>query len=144
MKYNKILVLAMIAVLAVVVVGSVYAADATKEKVRGIEFNIPTGFEETGTPMHDNVSQSGSVKATTDMVFYKNDTELFSIMVIEFNSKAEESLINDTGEKTDINGVTGYMSKTDEGYYNFQFVKDNSTVSILSTSEDLIKEIVVK
>ena len=44
------------------------------------EFNIPAGFEETGTPMHDNVSQSGSVKATTDMVFYKNDTELFHML----------------------------------------------------------------
>ena len=144
MKYNKFLVLAMIAVLAVFVVGSVYAADATKEKIRGIEFNIPAGFEETGTPMHDNVSQSGSVKATTDMVFYKNDTQLFSIMVIEFNSPAEESLVSDEGQKTDINGVTGYMSQTEDGYYNFNFVRGNSTISILSTSEDLIKEIVVK
>ena len=145
MKYNKILVLAMIAVLAIVLVGSVSAqSNGTKETIRGVDFNIPAGFTETDGSVHDNVTHSGSVKATTDMVFYKNDTELFSIMVIEFNSKAEESLINDTGEKTDINGVTGYMSKTDEGYYNFQFVKDNSTVSILSTSEDLIKKNVVK
>ena len=145
MKYNKILVLAMIAVLAIVLVGSVSAqSNGTKETIRGVDFNIPAGFTETDGSVHDNVTHSGSVKATTDMVFYKNDSTIVGILVVEFDTKVNESVIEEDGVKTDINGVSGYLNQTDDGYYSFEFIKDTKIITIMSPTKELIEEVVVK
>lgn len=142
MKNKKILVLALIVLLAVVAIGSVSAAENTT--IRGINFTIPDGFQETDNSIHDNVSTEGGLKSITDMVFYQNESDLVGIMVLEFETPVNESVINDSGEKTNINGVDGYLKQDDDGYCSFVYIKDKCIVTIMGTNQDIIKEFVTK
>jgi hypothetical protein len=139
MNYKKILTILLIIGLAFVIVGSVQASsDGEKATIRGIDFNIPDGYEESDLSDRDNVSDI----ATTDTIIYSGDDGVFSIMVMEFeDSIGIEELLE--GENTTINDINGTIEELDDGSYYFNYINDTSFITIHVDEKDLFEDILI-
>ncbi len=146
MKYKKILIIALIALIAIVLVGSVQAqSDVTKTTIRGIDFNVPNDFEVYSCDL-DSVSDTGL--STTDTYIYKDsNNDISSIMVIEFNdANGLDHLLNeqDDGEKTTINGHEGYLSDDDvTGGVLFKYIDGKCLVEVSAQSMTQLEKIII-
>ena len=142
MNYKKIFCIVLIAVLAVIVIGTVQAADsgATKTKIRGIDFNIPAGYTECSNSDRDNTSLSGVI---SDMILYENKTgDIFIITVMEFDHNVSPSLIEDDGNPVTIKNVDGRLENASDGDVRFNFIKDGKyLIMIRASDKNIIEEI---
>ena len=138
MDYKKILFIAIIAVLAVVVIGTVQAEDsnATKTAIRGIDFNIPAGYIEGNYSDRDNSSVKGVI---SDMILYENNSgDIFIITVMEFDHNV--SLDEDDGDPITIKDVDGRLENASYGDVRFNFVKDGNYLIMIRASDKSVIE----
>lgn len=129
MKFNRIAIIAILAILTVVLAGSASAFDlgflgggdseAQQITVGGIDFNIPAGFTENEDYKMDNEKSSSTtgVDYTMSAAGYEDDSKQNAIYVLvgdygNYNVTDEivEYVLDDMDyEKKTINGHDGYL-----------------------------------
>ena len=129
MKFNRIAIIAILAILTVVLAGSASAFDlgflgggdseAQQITVGGIDFNIPAGFTENEDYKMDNEKSNSTtgVDYTMSAVGYEDDSKQNAIYVLvgdygDYNVTNEivEYVLDDMDyEKKTINGHDGYL-----------------------------------
>ena len=140
---RKFLAILLIAAMLFVIMGSAQAeSGVTKITIRGVDFNLPDEFEESDFSIKDDFDEDSN--STTDIMIYSSDDCTISITVIEFDDDVDDSIISDWGEKTTIKGITGYLNQTDDGSYDFSYVKDNHSVSINGPDKEFIEGLIIE
>ncbi len=129
MKFNRIAIIAILAILTVVLAGSASAFDlgflgggdseAQQITVGGIDFNIPAGFTENEDYKMDNEKSNSTtgVDYTMSAAGYEDDSKQNAIYVLvgdygDYNVTNEivEYVLDDMDyEKKTINGHDGYL-----------------------------------
>ena len=129
MKFNRIAIIAILAILTVVLAGSASAFDlgflgggdseAQQITVGGIDFNIPAGFTENEDYKMDNEKSNSTtgVDYTMSAAGYEDDSKQNAIYVLvgdygDYNVTNEivEYVLSDMDyEKKTINGHDGYL-----------------------------------
>lgn len=129
MKFNRIAIIAILAILTVVLAGSASAFDlgflgggsseAQQITVGGIDFNIPAGFTENEDYKMDNEKSNSTtgVDYTMSAAGYEDDSKQNAIYVLvgdygDYNVTNEivEYVLDDIDyEKKTINGHDGYL-----------------------------------
>ena len=129
MKFNRIAIIAILAILTVVLAGSASAFDlgflgggdseAQQITVGGIDFNIPAGFTENEDHKMDNEKSNSTtgVDYTMSAAGYEDDSKQNAIYVLvgdygDYNVTNEivEYVLDDMDyEKKTINGHDGYL-----------------------------------
>ena len=129
MKFNRIAIIAILAILTVVLAGSASAFDlgflgggdseAQQITVGGIDFNIPAGFTENEDYKMDNEKSNSTtgVDYTMSAAGYEDDSKQNAIYVLvgdygDYNGTNEivEYVLDDMDyEKKTINGHDGYL-----------------------------------
>ena len=129
MKFNRIAIIAILAILTVVLAGSASAFDlgflgggdseAQQITVGGIDFNIPAGFTENEDYKMDNEKSNSTtgVDYTMSAAGYEDDSKQNAIYVLvgdygDYNVTDEivEYVLDDMDyEKKTINGHDGYL-----------------------------------
>lgn len=129
MKFNRIAIIAILAILTVVLAGSASAFDlgflgggsseAQQITVGGIDFNIPAGFTENEDYKMDNEKSNSTtgVDYTMSAAGYEDDSKQNAIYVLvgdygDYNvtNKIVEYVLDDMDyEKKTINGHDGYL-----------------------------------
>ena len=129
MKFNRIAIIAILAILTVVLAGSASAFDlvflgggdseAQQITVGGIDFNIPAGFTENDDYKMDNEKSNSTtgVDYTMSAAGYEDDSKQNAIYVLvgdygDYNVTNEivEYVLDDMDyEKKTINGHDGYL-----------------------------------
>ncbi|AMK15232.1 hypothetical protein [Methanobrevibacter olleyae] len=146
MKFNRIVILTILAILAVVLAASASAFDLgflggsdsepQKITVGGIDFQIPAGFTENEKYRMDNeTSSSSGSDYYMSAVGYEDGSKQNAIYVMvadygEYN--VTDDVLNYVaksmdGKKKTINGHAGYIAKQ----------TDNSTSSMLPVTDDI-------
>ena len=148
---NKKIFVAGLAILAIVLMGSVAAVDMgilsgspTKFSIDGIDFNIPQGYAVTDnyTRVNDTDTAGGSSYRVTQATFENNVHDAISVLVADYDHDMSEDIISQRGNKTTINGVDGYM-QTQGDYTTFNYLVDGDLVTITLTNADLLEDIIV-
>lgn len=140
MNFKKILTILLIVFLAMVIVGTVQAeSNGTKTTIRGIDFNIPDGFEKSNYSVEGNVSNS--TDSVTDILIYTGDNGTISITVIEFKSPVSQSLLEDSGDNITIKNVTGCF-KDNKKDCDFKFIDGNRFVTINGDNKELVESVI--
>lgn len=140
---KKILLMALVAVLAISAVGCVVASES-QITISDVDFNIPSGFvEDTVQEVVNQQKQSGSVSYVENAkVFTNNKTEV-ALLVSEYDGFEIDTDFLKTlgGEAKTIGGVDGYITE-DDGFHVFSYSKDGKLVVISAESEDLIDQFI--
>ena len=171
MKFNRIAILAVLAILAVVLAGSASAFDLgflggsdsepQQITVGGIDFNIPAGFTENEDYKMENESGSDS-SFYMSAAGFEDDTKQKAIygMVADYGeyNVTDEVLayVADSmdAEKKTINGHTGYMTTqatnstsmldVTEDVYMFIYEENGDLVFIGATDESYFSDIIIE
>ena len=143
MFHKKILTIVIILLLAFVIVGSVQAeANGTKTTIRGIDFNIPEGFQESELSDKNNVSDS--INATTETMIYTGNDGVFTIMVIEYGDGVTDNLLKDFGDNATIKNINGAFKKEDGGNCSFTYLKDKCLVQVTGQDKEFIENVIIE
>lgn len=137
--FSKRYIIALI--LVIVVIGTVTQVSVAKEteKIGGINFNIPEGFEKvhSGAGSEDI---NGIHYAVNNHTFENDDGDVIDISVKKpTGSTSQLNIPSGASEKT-INGVKGY-STTLDGLPAFMYIQDGKVVSISASKASLIDEV---
>ena len=137
---NKLLTFLIILMVAAGTVAVVSAANT--EKINGLEFNIPDGYEYDA---NHSQSLAESVNISPDQIAgYSNGTNIFAIMVMKNPDNRTLDDIN-TGNfpiKT-INGKQGILNDRDD-YIGFAYLDGDKIVSIITLNQSVIDQIIIK
>lgn len=137
--FSKRYIIALI--LVIVVIGTVTQVSVAKEteKIGGINFYIPEGFEKvhSGAGSEDI---NGIHYAVNNHTFENDDGDVIDISVKKpTGSTSQLNIPSGASEKT-INGVKGY-STTLDGLPAFMYIQDGKVVSISASKASLIDEV---
>jgi len=146
MRYNRLLVLCIISVLAVFLAGAVCAADnvsyfnnTTKITFEDVDFLIPTGFGESKAP--ENYDGLGSEGQTC---FYINEAngEIIITVISDWMGISLDELKEDGAVKTTLNGYKGW-NYTDGNLHYFSYIHDDKGIIIGVTNQTRLAEVVI-
>ena len=157
MQKRKILFISMLAIFAILIVGSASAFDlgsllgdssseSTGEQgtIAGLNFTIPEGYKEDPSAVFKNVTQTvGSVSFTMDGQSFENKNgDSLAILVADYGDyNVTDDILNDgSSEKKTINGIDGYIKK-DDGFTVFSYEENGDLVSISTSDENVIEEV---
>lgn len=151
MKKFLIFVVFIFAIVSVAVVSAETAKVDMNITLDGIQFNIPEGY--AAVDQDRDVSNAGD---TEDIDGTQVDTETSAEfknaagdeLELKVGSRANQKIdsINSNGEKKNISGKDGYLSKEmDDGKekYKFEYLQDGKIVKITAVSEDIISKVIV-
>lgn len=147
---NKTLILAIaIIFISVFAIGSASALDlfANQETVTidGIDFKIPDGFSEDSSQELVNEPQSqGGIDYVVNGKTFNNGLSEVAILVADYGDfKVNDDVLKALGgEKTTLNDVEGYQYESD-GYYIFNYQKNDKLVVISSSDENIISDFLI-
>ena len=170
MKFNRIAIIAILAILTVVLAGSASAFDlgflgAQQITVGGIDFNIPAGFTENEDYKMDNEKSNSTtgVDYTMSAAGYEDDSKQNAIYVLvgdygDYNVTNEivEYVLDDMDyEKKTINGHDGYLVQqnttdssslmaTEQPVYMFVYEENGDLVFIGATDESYFGDVIIE
>lgn len=151
MDNKKIFFIAVLALLAVVAVGTLYAADSDDKTttVKGIEFNIPDGYVKAENYTLDGETRSsGSVDYKVYQEGYEKGTKDAILFLIgDYPTDLTDDLLKtmDLGKSKTINGHDGYITTSTEGgdtFTVFFYAEDGDLVTVTVTDDSLLEEII--
>ena len=174
MRLNKIVIMAILVILAIVLAGSASAFDLSflnpcdvKESqtitVGGIDFSMPDGFTENEEYKMENESGSVNPNVTMSAAGFEDNTKDNAIYILVANY-GQSSNINEKvvklaktmdGKAKTINGHQGYlgeqtndqagaMNMTQDTVYSFVYEENGNLVSITATNETFFNEVIPK
>ena len=174
MKFNRIAILAILAILTVVLAGSASAFDLgflggsdsepQQVTVGGIDFNIPAGFTENEDYRMENESASSGTDYYMSAAGFEDDSKANAIYIMvadygEYNVTDDIiAYVADTmdGEKKTINGHSGYVAKqtsaesdssmldVDDDVYVFIYEQNGDLVFIGATDQAYFDDVVLE
>ena len=167
---KKLLTLLILAILAIVSIGGVYAFDlgsllddGNTVTVDGVKFKVPDGFEEiisNSTTKYnktvDNIAYFSEIKNYA----YGNDTLSLSVSKNPNNKATDDTARRYGGESETINGVDGYLeyhpqtvTKFTSGnyiytfttypYYTFAYAKDDKLVVVSASEKEYFSDVLI-
>lgn len=136
------IVIAIVAVIAVLAIaGGALTQEDKIVTVDGVNFTVPSGFEEDLDGEEINLSDSsGAVNYVINSKAFIEDDDIVTLFVANYGEhKINESFLSELGgnAKT-INGVEGYYMVEDDDVHTFAYVKDGKLVMVISNDEDVI------
>lgn len=154
---RRIFAILALAIVAIVCAGTVSAFDlgalsggddaksdeTQKVTVDGIDFNIPSKLKENKSlELVDEPMSTGEVEYIVNEKTFNDSSDIVSILVADYGEcKVTDEVVKLMGgEKTTMGKVTGYLGE-DNGLYYFFFPKDDKLVTMVSTSDEIIKDI---
>lgn len=174
MKFNRIAIIAILAILTVVLAGSVSAFDLgfltggdsepQQITVGGLDFNIPAGFTENEDyRMVDEKSSASGVEYTMNAVGYEDDTKQKAIYILvddykdyDVTDKVIETVLDQMGyEKKTINGKDGYLvqenstdtsslMETEQPVYMYVYEENGDLVFIGASDESYFSDVIIE
>ena len=174
MKFNRIAIIAILAILTVVLAGSVSAFDLgfltggdsepQEVTVGGIDFNIPAGFTENEDyKMVDEKSNASSIDYYVSSAGFEDDTGEKAIYILvgdydEYNVTDEiiEYVLDDMDyEKKTINGHNGYLvqqttssssslMEVEVPVYMFVYEENGDLVFIGVTDDSYFSDVIIE
>ncbi|ADC47050.1 hypothetical protein mru_1200 [Methanobrevibacter ruminantium M1] len=154
MNAKKLTILAALAILAIVAVGSVSAFDlnflggddSSTTTVGGIEFNIPEGYEinDTYTIENQTRTSSGGNEYIVNQEGYGNsDGEELLFLVGHYDTDITNEMLSamKVGDEKTINGQEGFIT-SDDVYTVFSFAKDGELVTVTVSDESALESII--
>ena len=174
MKFNKIAIIAILAILTVVLAGSASAFDLgflsggdsepQDVPVGGIDFSIPAGFTENKEYKMDNEkSNNSAIDYYMSSAGFEDDTKEKAIYILvgdydEYNVTDEiiEYVLDDMDyEKKTINGQKGYLVQestssssslmaVEEPIYMFVYEKNGDLVYLGATDESYFSDVIIE
>ena len=155
MQNRKILFIGLLAIFAIVIVGSVSAfdlgflsGDSGPEEItiEGINFTIPEGYKEDANNSFVNETASvGSLTYTMNGKTFENDDgDAIAILIADYGeyNVTDEVLQQVADKPKTINGHDGYVKK--DGIFTiFSYEEDGDLVTITASDEDIIDQVVV-
>ena len=155
MQKRNILFIGLLAIFAIVIVGSVSAfdlgfltGDSGPEQVtiEGINFTIPDGYKEDLNNSYDNVTQSASgLSYTMNGKTYANDEgDAIAILIADYGdyNVTDEILEQVSDEPKTINGHAGYIKK-DGMFTIFSYEAKGDLVTVTASDETVIDQVIV-
>lgn len=155
MQKRSILFIGFLAMLAIVVVGSASAfdlgsllGDSSSDgpqtvTIEGINFTIPEGYKEADNSSFENETASvGSLTYTMNGKTFENGSDAFAILIADYGdyNVTEDILQQIADEKATYAGQDGYV-KVDNGFTVFSYIVDGDLVSISTSDDSVIEEI---
>ena len=174
MKFNRIAIIAILAILTVVLAGSVSAFDLgflsggdsepQEITVGGIDFNIPAGFNENEEyKMVNEKSNTSGIDYYMSSAGFEDDSKQKAIYILvgdydEYNVTDEiiEYVLDDMDyEKKTINGHDGYLVQqstssssslmaVEEPIYMFVYEQNGDLVFIGATDESYFGDVIIE
>ena len=161
MKFNRIAIIAILAILTVVLAGSASAFDlgflgggsseAQQITVGGIDFNIPAGFTENEDYKMDNEKSNSTTGVDYTMSALVGDYGDYNVT----NEIVEYVLDDMDYEKKTINGHDGYLVQqnttdssslmaTEQPVYMFVYEENGDLVFIGATDESYFGDVIIE
>ena len=141
---KKILVL--LGIFAIVMIGCAYAADSADSlnntlTISGMNFTIPEGMtEDIAEEVVNETGADENYTFVTNSKTLEDDENVVIITVATYDQNLTEDYINDIGEKTTINNITGYLE--DQSFFAlFSYIQDNDLVIVTANDKNLIEEV---
>ena len=141
---KKILVL--LGIFAIVMIGCAYAADSADSlnntiTISGINFTIPEGMtEDIAEEVVNETGADENYTFVTNSKTLEDNENVVIITVATYDQNLTEDYINDIGEKTTINNITGYLE--DQSFFAlFSYIQDNDLVIVTANDKNLIEEV---
>jgi hypothetical protein len=156
MKKTRLILIGMLALVAVIALGSVsatLAAPSGGEKnvtLDGITFNIPEGYK-----IMDNYTENNLKVPLDDGVEYifnergynNSEGKEFMVTVSTFLNESDYKIPQLTaymmGNEKTVNGVKGYMSGSDKRFTIFAYVVDGGKLVMISAEEPALFDKIV-
>lgn len=158
MQKRKILFIGLLAIFAIVIIGSASAFDlgflsggsddsAPQEvTIEGIDFNIPEGFKEDVNNSIDDVkATAGTLTYTMNGKTFENDDgDVIVILIADYGeyNVTDDVLKQVSDEKKTIKDYNGYIKK-DGKFYIYSYEVDGDLVTITTADESLIEQVLV-
>ena len=108
-------ILAFLGIFAIVMIGCAYAADSADSlnntlTISGMNFTIPEGMtEDIAEEVVNETGADENYTFVTNSKTLEDDENVVIITVATYDQNLTEDYINDIGEKTTINNITGYL-----------------------------------
>ncbi|WP_406537336.1 hypothetical protein [Methanobrevibacter sp.] len=139
-------ILAFLGIFAIVMIGYAYAADSADSlnntlTISGINFTIPEGMtEDIAEEVVNETGADENYTFVTNSKTLEDNENVVIITVATYDQNLTEDYINDIGEKTTINNITGYLE--DQSFFAlFSYIQDNDLVIVTANDKNLIEEV---
>ena len=139
-------ILAFLGIFAIVMIGCAYAADSADSlnntiTISGINFTIPEGMtEDIAEEVVNETGADENYTFVTNSKTLEDNENVVIITVATYDQNLTEDYINDIGEKTTINNITGYLE--DQSFFVlFSYIQDNDLVIVTANDKNLIEEV---
>ena len=139
-------ILAFLGIFAIVMIGCAYAADSADSlnntlTISGMNFTIPEGMtEDIAEEVVNETGADENYTFVTNSKTLEDDENVVIITVATYDQNLTEDYINDIGEKTTINNITGYLE--DQSFFAlFSYIQDNDLVIVTANDKNLIEEV---
>lgn len=139
-------ILALLGIFAIVMIGCAYAADSVDSlnntlTISGMNFTIPEGMtEDIAEEVVNETGADENYTFVTNSKTLEDDENVVIITVATYDQNLTEDYINDIGEKTTINNITGYLE--DQSFFAlFSYIQDNDLVIVTANDKNLIEEV---
>jgi flavodoxin len=139
-------ILALLGIFAIVMIGCAYAADSADSlnntlTISGMNFTIPEGMtEDIAEEVVNETGADENYTFVTNSKTLEDDENVVIITVATYDQNLTEDYINDIGEKTTINNITGYLE--DQSFFAlFSYIQDNDLVIVTANDKNLIEEV---
>ena len=127
-------------------IGCAYAADSADSlnntlTISGMNFTIPEGMtEDIAEEVVNETGADENYTFVTNSKTLEDDENVVIITVATYDQNLTEDYINDIGEKTTINNITGYLE--DQSFFAlFSYIQDNDLVIVTANDKNLIEEV---
>ena len=139
-------ILAFLGIFAIVMIGCAYAADSADSlnntiTISGMNFTIPEGMtEDIAEEVVNETGADENYTFVTNSKTLEDNENVVIITVATYDKNLTEDYINDIGEKTTINNITGYLE--DQSFFAlFSYIQDNDLVIVTANDKNLIEEV---
>ena len=139
-------ILAFLGIFAIVMIGCAYAADSADSlnntiTISGMNFTIPEGMtEDIAEEVVNETGADENYTFVTNSKTLEDNENVVIITVATYDQNLTEDYINDIGEKTTINNITGYLE--DQSFFVlFSYIQDNDLVIVTANDKNLIEEV---
>ena len=139
-------IFAFLGIFAIVMIGCAYAADSADSlnntiTISGMNFTIPEGMtEDVAEEVVNETGADENYTFVTNSKTLEDNENVVIITVATYDQNLTEDYINDIGEKTTINNITGYLE--DQSFFAlFSYIQDNDLVIVTSNDKNLIEEV---
>lgn len=139
-------IFAFLGIFAIVMIGCAYAADSADSlnntlTISGMNFTIPEGMtEDVAEEVVNETGADENYTFVTNSKTLEDNENVVIITVATYDQNLTEDYINDIGEKTTINNITGYLE--DQSFFAlFSYIQDNDLVIVTANDKNLIEEV---